>query len=156
MNFVRFGAAAILGVLAACGGGAGAGVIRCGPPPPSPHPQLWLVYPMPGATQVPIAIGALIFADIVGVTPQDSVAVSAGGTPVPVGAFTAAPSPLPSPRVTPGAQFGGPDVPYISAPVPMLFPSTTYTVRFTYQDWADNPPTCTTMQTQTLGSFTTQ
>jgi hypothetical protein len=103
-----------------------------------------------------MAIGALIFADISGLTPQDAVALSAAGTPVPVGAFTAAPSPLPSPRVTPGAQFGGPGLPYISAPVPTLSPSTTYTVQFTYQDWADNPPACTTMQSQTLGTFTTQ
>lgn len=146
-----------LAALAACGGSNGdpTSPVGCGSPPPSPHPQLWLVYPMPNATAVPVSIGSLIFADIAGLTPQDLVTVSASGLQVPVGNFTAAPSPLPSPRVTPGSQFG-PNAPYVAASVQTLSPATTYTVTYTYQDWADNPPSCTATQTQTLGSFTTQ
>ena len=144
-------------ILAACGGAGGgpSPMVGCGLPPPSPHPQLWLVYPVPGATAVSDSIGALVFADIAGLTPQDSITVSAAGTPVPVGAFTTAPSPLPSPRVTPGAEFG-PNVPYIAVPIPTLSPATAYTVNYTFQDFASNPPSCTTTQTQTLGTFTTQ
>lgn len=149
-----FCATALLG---ACGGAGDptSPTSFCGSPPPLAHPQLWLVYPMPSATAVPDNIGEVVFADVAGLTPGDSVAISGGGSAVPVGAFTPAPSPLPSPRVTPGAQFG-PTVPYIAAPVPTLSPNTTYTVSFTYQDWANNPPSCSTTNTQNLGTFTTR
>jgi hypothetical protein len=145
-------------VLVACGGGADPNspiaTATCGPPPPSAPPSLFLVYPMPGATGVPDDIGIVVVAGVAG-TSQDSVTLSSAGGSVPVGAFTAAPSPLPTPHVTPGAQFG-PGVAYSAVPVPTLSPATTYTVKNAYPDWADNPPSCTTTVTQTLGTFTTQ
>src|SRR5579884_123010 len=144
-----------LATVAACGGGNSISTVSCGSPPPSPHPQLWLVYPIPSATQVPASIGALIFADVGGLTAQDSISVLSASAQVPVGAFTSAPSPLPSPRVTPGADFG-PNVPYVAVPVPTLSPSTSYTVNYTFEDWADNPPSCVITQTQILGTLTTQ
>jgi hypothetical protein len=146
-------------LLCACGGGVGADQPTsspgCGSPPPTTHPQLWLVYPMPNATSIPDNVGSAIFADIAGLQPQDSVTISSPMGQVPVGAFTSAPSPLPSPRVTPGNEFGA-NAPYVAVPLPTLSPATTYTVNYTYQDWADNPPSCTMMNTQTLGAFTTQ
>jgi hypothetical protein len=125
----------------------------CGPPPPVAYAQLWLVYPIPGATGVSTSIGEVVFADLDGISTQVAILSPAGR--VPVGTFTAAPSPLPSPRVTPGSQFGA-GVPYVAAPVPTLSATTTYTVSFTNIEWADNPPSCQAYVTQTLGTFTTR
>lgn len=127
----------------------------CGSPPPVAIAELWLSYPEPGATSVPTDIGEIVFAgDDTNYFGPDTVNVS---TPtqvsVPVGAFTAAPSPMPTPYATPAAQSG--DVPYEAVPVPRLSPSTTYTVSYTYRDWANTPPSCTQSITQQLGTFTT-
>lgn len=127
----------------------------CGPPPPIPASALWLVYPIPNATAVPQNIGDIVFADLNGLGSADYVTVKSASGAVPIGEVTAAPSPLPSPRVTPGAEFGG-NVTYVEVSVPTLASETTYTVKYSYTDWADNPPTCSTRLNRVLGSFTTQ
>jgi hypothetical protein len=159
MHMMRSNLAVSLGaiaVLAACSGGGGTNPASpgCGSPPPSASPVLDLVYPIPNATAVSEFLGFLVFATG-GVSSQEFVTLSNANTPVPVGAFTAPPSPLPSPRVTPGSKFSG-DVSYVAVPVPTLSPETTYTVSYTYQDFADNPPSCMAPVTLPLGSFTTQ
>jgi len=143
-----------------CGGGASSApavsdpAASCGSPPPTAHSQLWLVYPMPLATSVPSNVGTLVFADVNGLSPQDNIQLQSGNSVI-SGTFTAPPSPLPSPRVTPGNEFGS-NTPYLALLVPTLSPTTTYTVNYLYVDWANNPPTCQETFTQTLGRFTTR
>lgn len=146
-----------IAVLAACSGGGSTDPTSpgCGSPPPSAPPSLYLVYPIPNATAVPDALGTLVFATGSGVNSQESVTLSNAKTSIQVGAFIAQPSPLPSPRVTPGGAFSG-DISYVAAPAPPLSPETTYTVSYTYQDWANNPPSCMAPVTEPLGSFTTE
>ncbi|HEV3153717.1 MAG TPA: hypothetical protein VGZ02_07945 [Candidatus Baltobacteraceae bacterium] len=141
--------------LAACAGTAATAPASCGFPPPVPIPELWLSYPEPGATNVPLNVGEVIFVGIPsGFFGPDTVAItSSGGTSIPVGAFTAPPSPLPSPYAIP-TGFSG-NIPFSAVPVPTLSPSTTYNVSFSYIDWAENPPSCRTHVTQQLGAFTT-
>jgi hypothetical protein len=151
-----FLAVTAFGVLVACAGAGGtSSTMGCGSPPPTSPPQLWLVYPMPSATAISDSIGNLIFADVGAGAQGTSIGLSTSGVSVTVGAYTAAPSPLPSPRVTPGPKFGA-NAPYVAVPIPTLSAASTYTVTFTYPAWADNPPSCTTTETQTLGNFTTQ
>jgi hypothetical protein len=136
--------------LAACGGTLHARD-NCGTiPPPVPVPEAWLIYPMPDATGVPVSVGNLIFVDQAPLF--TTVAVTSPYGPVPLGTFTAAPTPIPSPHST---QFTGTE-PYVEASVPTLSASTTYTVTYSYMDWADNPPTCQALESRNLGSFTTQ
>lgn len=148
--------------LGACGGGANvaAPAATCGPPPPVPVPFLVLSYPEPNATSVPDAFGTLLFVgfpfdDYFG--PTNVTLTTLAGANVPVGAFTAPPSPLPSPYVVPSgfSSTGVSNIPFVAAPVPMLSPSTIYNVTFTYADFGDTPPTCRTTQSESLGSFTT-
>ena len=141
-------------LLVACAGGATNPGVNpgCGFPPPLPAPPApYLIYPAPNATAVPDNAGVLVFG---GPSASGPIAIFTSGVSVPIGAFTAAPSPLPSPHATPGAQFS--NYPYYAAPIPTLSPASTYTVTSSYQTWADTPPSCTATATQTLGSFTTQ
>lgn len=128
----------------------------CGLPPPVPIAELWLSYPQPGATSVPLNIGEIVFAGAdTGYFGSDTVSVSSSTqATVPVGAFTAAPSPMPTPFATPPNSSG--NVPYEAVPIPTLSPSTTYNVSYTYRDWSSKPPSCTQKITEQLGAFTTQ
>ena len=71
------------------------------------------------------------------------------GTPVPVGAFTVAPSPLPSPLASGSGA-------YLAAPLPTLAAATTYTLTFVYPDFNGLLPTCVGPVNRAIGSFTTQ
>lgn len=150
--------------LAACGGGAGisgangpppAVSATCHPPSPGPTPiPAWLAYPPRGSTNVSANIGEIIEtgADAgQGVT----ITVSSPAGNVPLGTPTVAPSPYPTPFATPSPGF--PNYPYMAIPLPMLSPSTTYTVSDTYMDYdPNNPPQCSAPATQFVGTFTTQ
>jgi hypothetical protein len=143
--------------IVSCGGAAGTPadpVATCGSPPPVAIAQLWLAYPVPNATSVPTSIGEIVLAgNPYGRYGTDTITIASSAAQVPVGAFTAPPSPLPSPYATPPQSSG--NVPYFAVPVGTLSTGTTYTVSFTYTDWADNPPTCTQQITKQLGSFST-
>lgn len=147
----------IASLLAACGGGAVTQAQHvaptCGPPPPSAAPNLQLVYPEPAATDVPASIAYLVISG--DITTRYGTGVlsmqSSSGIAVPVGAYTAAPSPLPTPHATPAG--GGP---YIAAALAALSPATTYSVKYAYTDYTGVPPSCIGSYAQPLGSFTTQ
>lgn len=141
--------------LAACSGAAQVlGFTQsgtCGPPPPVPAPTLFFAYPGDGAQDVPTTIGELVFAGF-GVT---SVQLTATG-PVATGPLVPAPSPLPSPLVTPPPQRFGTNVPYFAASIGPLAPATSYTVAFSYRAFTGVPPDCYGTQTRPLGGFTTR
>lgn len=124
----------------------------CGMPPPVPAPWLALVYPEPGAANVPVSIRQLVLAgNYYGYYDNAAVTMTAGdGMIVPVGAYTAAPSPLPSPHATPAQG-----TPYVAVPVPTLSPATTYALSYTFTDFNGIPPACTGPVTWPLGSFST-
>jgi len=133
---------------------AGTFQTNCGLPIPTPPPTGQLVYPANGATNVSPAIGELIFqgsglqnSEFFG--PESVVMTSGSGAVVPVGAFSAPASPLPSPLPNSG-------LPYVAAPVPALAAATTYTLRLDYADWNNTPPSCVHTASLALGSFTTQ
>lgn len=157
---VLFASIAVLATLSACGGstpGTPTPAATCGPPPPVPVPWLALAYPVPGTTNVKMSVGLLVFAgntyDYYSNPATVSVS-STSGSNVPVGAYTAAPSPMPTPYATPASASG--NIPYLAAPIGTLAPATAYTVRFTYADWNGVAPSCVGQFTQTIGSFTTQ
>ena len=153
-------------LLATCGGATGGVPNRsqpnpqssatCPPPVPGPRPVLDLSYPIPGSTAVPIDIGQVIFVGFYqGVTGNASISVlTASGTRVPVGAFVAAPSPMPTPYAIPTGWSG--NIPFVAAPVPTLSPSTTYNITYAFTDDGGAPPSCTSQVTETSGSFTTR
>ena len=140
--------------LVACGGGGtvASRLATCGPPPPSAPPRLLLIYPVPGATEVPDALGEAVF---LGPYSLVAVEISSSGGSIPLGAPTVAPSPLPTPNAVP-TNYGPGSAPFIAVPVPTLSPATTYTVNYAYQDYANNPPSCTAQVTLPLGAFTTK
>jgi hypothetical protein len=146
----------LVALLAGCGGGlfspeAPAVHATCGPPPPTSAPQLSLVYPAPGATNVPTDVGLVVFE---GNSSSLQIAMrSSSGAAVALGAPTAAPSPLPTPHAEPTGIIGGA---YFAESVPALSPATTYTLSYTYSAYNGIPPACAGPQTQSLGSFTTQ
>ncbi|MEO6991903.1 MAG: hypothetical protein ABI346_02350 [Candidatus Baltobacteraceae bacterium] len=146
--------AAIALVLVACGSGPGSS--GCSSPPPVPIPELFLSYPEPGSPAVSVGIGEVIFVgNAGGLYAPDTVAIRGrSGANVPVGAFTAAPSPFPTPYAVPSGFSG--NIPFVAVPIPTLSPGVTYDVSFSYTDWADAPPACRTTVTQSLGSFTTK
>lgn len=114
-----------------------------------------MAYPKPNATHVSTSIGILIFAgNPYGFYDNAKINMQASsGATVPVGAYTTPPSPMPTPYATPPNSGG--NVPYVAAPIPTLFPSTTYTLTFTYNDFNGIPPACKGPVTQPLGSFST-
>lgn len=134
--------------------GSGTPSDSCGSPPPAPTPWLDLSYPISGSVNVSPSIGELIFFGLTnGYYGPAKVMLSSQNGQVPVGSFTAPPSPLPSPHATPT---GGNNLPYVAAPIPSLSPQTTYNVSYSYTDWANDPPSCTTEVTKPAGSFSTQ
>lgn len=141
--------------LAACAGGAQLlgftqSSASCGPPPPVAVPTLWFAYPGDGAQNVPTTIGELVFAGF-GATAVDLAATG----PVPTGPLVPAPSPLPSPLVTPPPERFGTNVPYLAASVGPLAPATSYTVSFSYRAFTGVAPDCYGTRTVPLGAFTT-
>lgn len=143
-------------LVAACGGGGTSSPgPSCGSPPPVPLSILFLSYPIPGATNVPDAIGEMVFAgspnDYFG--PTTVTVADAAKNQLPVGAYTAAPSPLPTPYAVPSGFANGP---FVAVPVPAFSPATTYTVTYNYLDFGNTPPACRTQNSTTLGSFTTR
>jgi hypothetical protein len=156
----RMGFAMLLAATAAACSSKSSPVVNCGLPPPLPIPELILLYPAPGATGVPDAIGSLVLSgngeDYYGPTTIALTTMSTGGgvTVVAQGTPGPAPSPLPSPLATPSEL--GADAPNSGLPVPTLSPATTYSVSRTYEDFSEKPPTCRTHVTQILGTFATQ
>jgi hypothetical protein len=125
----------------------------CGSPPPVPAPFLFFAYPGDSATNVSTSVGRLVFGGFPGSSSVIAVNATPGGG-VPVGPLAPAPSPLPSPLVTPPPRTSG-NVPYYAASVATLAPSTTYTVVHSFSEWSNTPP-CTQTVNVTLGSFRTQ
>jgi hypothetical protein len=139
---------------AACSAGPASSPRRtCGFPPPVPIEPLYLAYPIPSATGVPLFIGSVIVQGYVAgfYGPGTlSVTTSAGTAIVKNVSPTAAPSPLPTPLATPVQN-----LPYEAVPVPALMPATQYVVTAAVPDWGETPPLCRTIDTMTLGTFTT-
>jgi hypothetical protein len=138
---------------------AAVGACSTGPGPPTtycvvrqflPVPRLFFVYPGAGVTGVSPSIGELVVA---GSTSGYRLRLTGpGGVRVPTGPVGPAPSPLPSPRVSPPAQFNR----YSSATIPPLLPATTYVVSVAYTGITNHVPDCIATLTQKLGSFTTR
>lgn len=61
-----------------------------------------------------------------------------------------------APTCGPPPPSAAPNASYVAVPLPALSPSTTYSVKYTYTDYNDVPPSCTGPRTQPLGSFMTQ
>jgi hypothetical protein len=111
-----------------------------------------MVYPVPGATNVPDSLSTLVFAGqpLSGPSGSPSIELSVGDTQLAtISAFGAAPSPLPSPAVSPL-----PAGPYESISIPSLSPHTTYSV--TYQYTFPGSGECAGTVNMPMGNFTTQ
>jgi hypothetical protein len=127
-------------------------VDSCGFAPPVPAPALFLAFPIPSSTSVPVTIAELVVQG----DPQyiyGPITVSLASATAPIVSDIApspAPSPLPSPIASP---FG--TAAYYAVPIPTLAPSTTYTASINFLDWSDNPPVCRAPSTQQIGSFST-
>jgi hypothetical protein len=145
---------ALCATCAACSGGSpGAPRRTCGFPPPVPLEPLFLAYPVPSTTGVPTSIGSVIVQGFVdGFYGPGTISVSnaAGVAIVKNVSATAAPSPLPTPLASPVD-----DLPYEAVPLPTLMPMTEYTVTAAEPDFGETPPLCRTIDTLTLGTFTT-
>lgn len=115
-----------------------------------PVPHLFFVYPGNGVTGVSPSIGELVVA---GSTSGYRLKVTGpGGTRVPTGPVGPAPSPLPSPRISPPPDLNR----YSSVTIPPLLPATTYAVSFAYTGITNHVPDCIATVTRQLGSFTTR
>lgn len=127
--------------LAACAGGGATSQLQ-----PTICPQIiilkTLVYPAPGSTNIPDALGSVV---ISGAGTQITLQPMGSGQPPIVVATTGpVPSPLPSPNAPPKG-------PLVAFPVGTLAPASTYSV--TVQD-GTGP--CPEAQPTIIGSFTTQ
>jgi len=116
-------------------------IVAIGPP---------LLYPIPNATAVPTAAGYLIFA---GLPDETDIATAllptkpgSAETPIPLGSFGPAPSPLPSPIAS-----SYPSVKIYGVAYPQLASKTKYTI--TYSTSSTAP--CASAPTSS-GSFTTE
>ncbi len=109
-----------------------------------------LIYPIPDATNVPTTASALIFSSLPvlpGVTTSLVPSSSSGGAAtLQLGAFTVAPSPIPSP-----AASYEPSAKLYAVAYPALAPSTTYTIQY---GTSQSGP-CSSAETTSSGSFTT-
>jgi hypothetical protein len=116
-------------------------------------PALSMVYPKPGATNVPDSLSTIVFSgqpNTGGGVP--SIELSIGDQRVTsIGTFGAAPSPLPSPAATP---VPGQPPSYVAVTVNSLSPHTTYDV--TYQYTFPGSGQCAGTVNMAEGSFTTQ
>ena len=161
-------------LLAACGGASTPGTptpahtstvslsgATCPPPSPVPTPlPPVLIYPVPGASAVPDNLSAVVFAGSYDGTygPGYYTLTASTGTPVPVGTPTAAPSPLPTPAATLPPNYVADRIAYTALPITgTLAAATTYTFGYTQTDYnGSNPPICRTVNSFTVGTFTTQ
>jgi hypothetical protein len=119
-------------------------------PAPTPTPMftvcpqilihMFLIYPAPGSTGIPDAIGPLV----IGGGASKIVLHPATGPDVVSTTVVPVPSPIPSPNVSAPGSYAQ------ALSVPPLAPATTYLVTST------QITACGTPDTQTLGSFTTQ
>ncbi len=130
-------------------------------PPPSPGPTPFppvLIFPMPGATGVPANAAEIVFAGTFDASygPGYYTLATSGGTRIPIGAVTSAPTPLPSPAATLPPDYS-PNWPYEAVPIPILSPATTYEFGYTATGYDPNdPPACTSQFSQQVGAFTTK
>jgi hypothetical protein len=142
-------------VAVACSSNGGAvtrKVPPCGYPPPEPAPALFLAFPIPSSTNVPVSIGEVVVqGDPQYIYGPISVSLASAAAPV---VSDVAPSPAPSPLPSPIASPLG-TTSYYAVPIPTLAASTTYTANISYLDWSDNPPTCRAPNTQQIGTFST-
>ena len=133
-------------------------------PPPSPIPTPWpavLIYPIPGATNVPTNTASIVFVGSFDATygPGQYTLTAAGGVPVALPSPTSAPSPLPSPSatLTPDSPYTYLSWPYEAIPIPTLSSATTYSFGYNATGYdAANPPTCRLQYSQGVGTFTTR
>jgi hypothetical protein len=146
------GGVVVLALLLGCSNGTVKPRKACGQPPPTAAPEALLVYPVSGATGVPDAIGETIVSGDPNIITQMSLEVASTSTSVPIGAFTSAPSPLPSPNALPTGLYEPLEV----APLPTLSPATTYTVGFRYNVYPSTEPQCADYFYMAVGSFTTK
>lgn len=138
--------AVIVAALCACGGGTATPHPTPAPCPEFPIPAPPdLLYPMPNATGVPDGNFTLVVGYGTFPPPPAEIAPANGGTAVAAGAWSAPPSPMPSPAATPRSS----SETLYGAPVPALASHTTFEVDVTV-----GTPPC--QQTETAGSFTTQ
>jgi hypothetical protein len=142
--------------IVACSSSGGAVNTRkvdsCGFPPPVPAPALFLAFPIPSSSGVPVSIGEVVVqGDLQYLYGPISVSLTSPTAPVFSDvAPSPAPSPLPSPIASP---LGG--TPYYAVPIPTLAASTAYTASINFLDWSDNPPLCRAPSTQQIGTFST-
>ena len=135
-------------LLAGCAGGPRDPVV-CNDPP---IPALAMVYPEPGATNVPDALSTIVFSGEPAADDEMSIELSIGDQKIAsTGTFGPAPSPLPSPAGTP---LPGEPPSYFAIAVNSLSPHTTYDV--TYQYTLPGSGQCAGTVNLPEGSFTTQ
>ncbi len=143
LRYILFGMTLLAAVVPAACGGAPAS--SCYGPSSLPAiPVMQLVYPAPGATNVPDQPGSIVVAFSAQMGAWDMLLQSTG-TPVDIGTLGPPPSPLPSPAATP--PFANPV--YYGVAAPQLNAATAYTV-----DLKETTLPC--IPVSSLGSFTTR
>lgn len=151
---VRIMAILLVPLVASMIGCGGSSSSPCGPPAPVAPPPVVLEYPTSGATGVSSSVGLLIVA---GVSSPNSYNPgppviglrTSSDTTVNIGTPTVAASPLPTPIAAPTG------LTLFQVSLPQLSSQTAYTVTSTYTNFTSGP-VCTTPQTTSVGSFTTQ
>ena len=132
---------------------AGSFQTGCGLPSTVPIAFLSLANPVPGSSAVPTTIGRIIVSGLF-FGSSTPITLSGGGVAVPLGTPTAAASPLPSPLAS---GLAGGTTPLLQLSAPTLLPATLYSVSFSQSVFSSsNPPACSSLSTQTIGTFTTQ
>jgi len=144
-------AALVIATFAACSSNTSSGATCSALGIPVPAPQPALAYPIPGAKNVPVDLGEVIFS---GGSVLGTLFVRSPLGPIPLGSPAEAPSPLPTPYATPSNSSGY--VGYFAVSVPTLSPATKYSVSVSYTGYSGLPPGCGDTVTFPLGSFTTQ
>lgn len=138
---------------AACNSGSVHATATCGPPPPTAAPLNFLVYPQPGATNVPDDLGVLVVTNDGGLVSSTSLQISSKTANVPLGAATSVPSPLPTPNaIGTGAEY----MTLVAVPLPKLSPATAYAVSYRYDIYPASEPQCARFASSPIGSFTTR
>lgn len=160
MHALRYSIAAPLLCLilatAHCASGGSTAAARC-MIPPGPAPAVYLLYPPPNATNVPVTIGALYFAaQPYGYVPTNaSVALtSATGVPLAGGSPQAFAGSLPQGAATPPPS----SQPYsfFSVSVPTLTAATSYIVSLSITQYVNLPTECQKHFDFRFGPFVTQ
>jgi hypothetical protein len=137
-------ALAALALASACstttsgGGGIACPALALAPP--------FLLYPQPGATNVPTSVGTVIMSNVG--PAGGTVTLTSTGATITAGALRPAPSPLPSGVASPS---GEPD----AASLPTLTAGTTYTVNFTAVTVTSTSMCVVNQGSGAIGSFST-